>query len=137
MLIPLLLIFILIPIAEMAILLTMGSYFGIIPSLILIVGTGAVGAILARLEGISIIHKIQLDLINGRVPADEVVNGLFVLVSGVLLIIPGAVTDIVGLFLLFPLTRNIAKRLLFKQFLQKMPNSESDPDVRVTSYREI
>ncbi len=97
--------FIVIPIVEFALLIEIGRRLGTIDTLLLIFGTGILGAYLARLEGFRILYRIQRDLASGTIPGEQLFDGLLVLVSGVVLITPGLLTDIVGLLLLFPPTR--------------------------------
>lgn len=98
-------IFIIIPIVEFGLLIEIGRRLGTIETLILIFGTGILGAYLARLEGFRILDRIRRDLDAGRVPAEHVFDGVLVLVAGIVLITPGLLTDIAGLLLLFPPTR--------------------------------
>ena len=97
--------FIVIPVVEFALLIEIGRRIGTLETLIIVFGTGIVGAYLARLEGFRILYNIRRDLDSGRLPAEHLFDGLLVLVAGVVLITPGLLTDLAGLLLLFPLTR--------------------------------
>jgi len=110
--------FIIIPLVEFAILIEIGRRLGTIETLLLIFGTGIVGAYLARLEGFRILYNIQRDLDRGRAPTEQVFNGVLVLAAGIVLITPGFLTDVAGLLLLFPLTRRPIKALL-RRWLEK------------------
>ena len=97
--------FIVIPLVEFALLIEIGSRLGTLPTLLLIFGTGVVGAYLARLEGLRILYRIQREFQQGSMPAEQLFDGLLVLIAGVVLITPGLLTDIAGLILLIPVTR--------------------------------
>ena len=74
-------IFILIPLIELVILIKVGSYIGLWPTILIVVLTGILGASLARYQGFMIINKIKSDVNSGRVPAQELIDGLLVLVG--------------------------------------------------------
>jgi len=104
--------FVAIPILEFAILIEIGRRLGTIETLLLVFGTGILGAWLARLEGFRILYQIRQDLDAGRAPAGHVFDGVLVLVAGIVLITPGLLTDLAGLLLLFPPTRRPVKAIL-------------------------
>ncbi|MGI9553662.1 MAG: FxsA family protein [Thermodesulfobacteriota bacterium] len=111
-------IFILIPLIELVILIKVGSYIGLWPTILIVVLTGILGASLARYQGFMIINKIKSDVNSGRVPAQELIDGLLVLVGGIVLLTPGFLTDIFGFLLLIPQTRFVFKRFV-KKHLQR------------------
>ncbi len=110
----LLAIFIGVPLLEVLILIKLGEVMGFWNTILLVIGTGVVGAYMAKLYGLTIWYQIQQELQTGQMPGDKLVDGLLVLVGGVVLLTPGLLTDILGLALLFPLTR-----LFFKQWLSR------------------
>ena len=112
----LLLLFIAVPLIEVLILIQLGSLFGFWPTIFLVIGTGIVGAYLAKLHGLSIWNQIQEDLNAGRMPADKLVDGLLILIGGIVLLTPGLLTDILGILLLIPYTRNFFKRFAKSKF---------------------
>ncbi len=112
----LLLLFIAVPLIEVLILIQLGSLFGFWPTIFLVIGTGFIGAYLAKLYGLTIWYKIQEDLAAGRMPADKLIDGLLVLIGGVVLLTPGLLTDILGIMLLVPITRNFFKRFAKSKF---------------------
>ena len=116
MFIRLLAVFIIIPLIELVILIKVGSYIGLWPTILIVVLTGVVGASLARYQGFVIINKIRSDVSSGRVPARELIDGLMVLIGGIVLLTPGFLTDIFGFILLIPLTRNFIKGFVRKYF---------------------
>jgi UPF0716 protein FxsA len=113
--VPLVALFIMFPILEFAVLIEIGQRIGTVYTLILVFGTGVAGAILAKMEGLRIIGRIQDELRAGNMPADQLLDGLIVLVAGVLLVTPGFLSDMTGLLLLFAPTR-----YPFKLFLRRI-----------------
>lgn len=114
----LILLFIVLPAAEIYVLLKIGQKIGGINTVAIIILTGAAGAIAARMEGLRVLMGFQNDLQNGIMPADGIMDGIMVLAGGILLIIPGFITDIFGLILIVPFTRRLLKYLL-KRYIQK------------------
>jgi UPF0716 protein FxsA len=105
--------FTLVPAIELFLLIEIGQRLGGLTTLGLVLLTGALGAALAKAEGLRVLREWRSSLAEGRVPADSVASGALVLVGGVLLITPGVLTDVVGLSLLVPaLRRPIAGYLL-------------------------
>jgi UPF0716 protein FxsA len=112
----LLLIFILVPLLELYVLIKIGGYLGAFQTVALVVLTALLGVVLARFEGLRTLHQIRQSLAQGIVPAEEMVDGVLIFVGGVLLIIPGLLTDLVALMLLIPYTRTHFKRWLRRRF---------------------
>jgi UPF0716 protein FxsA len=112
----LLLLFIGVPLIEVLILIQLGSQFGFWPTILLVIGTGFLGAYFAKIYGLTIWSKIQEDLRAGRMPADKLVDGLLILIGGVVLLTPGLLTDILGFMLLIPYTRNFFKKFAKSKF---------------------
>ena len=112
----LLLLFIGVPLIELLILIQLGSQFGFWPTILLVIGTGFLGAYFAKIYGLTIWSKIQDDLRAGRMPADKLVDGLLILIGGVVLLTPGLLTDILGFMLLIPYTRSFFKKYAKSKF---------------------
>ena len=108
----LLLLFILVPAVELALLIEVGRHIGTLATLALIAGTGALGAFLARLQGLGILRQMQSELAAGRLPASSIVDGAIILLAAVVLITPGILTDAVGFLCLVPAFRRVLKRTL-------------------------
>lgn len=119
MLSKLLLLFILVPIIELFIIVQLGQYIGLGYTLVIIVVLGLLGALIAKQQGLRTLFRIKDDLAHGRLPAQELIEGLLILVGAVLLITPGLLTDAIAFFFLIPATRRIVKLLLRKK-LEKM-----------------
>ena len=107
----LLFLFILVPLLELYILIKIGGYLGAFPTVALVVFTALLGLVLARFEGLKTLQQISQSLSQGIVPAEEMVDGVLIFVGGILLIIPGVLTDLFALILLIPYTRTIFQAL--------------------------
>jgi len=94
------LLFTLVPLVELYALIRLGSLIGTGPTILLVLGTGAAGAWLARREGFRSWSAVQSELAAGRLPAEELLHALVVVIAGVLLVTPGVFTDAFGLLLL-------------------------------------
>ena len=116
----LLLLFLIVPAVEIALLVTVGDRVGFWPTLGLVVGAALAGSWLARREGRGAWRRIQTALAEGRAPAPEIVDGLVVLVAATLLVAPGFLPDAVGLLGLFPPTRALARRALVRGFARRV-----------------
>jgi len=114
----LLLLFTVVPLAELALLIKLGSHIGVLDTILLIIFTGAAGAILVRAAGIQCLFTVRQQLQSGMFPADELCNGLLILIAGALLITPGLLTDIAGFALLVPPVRSMIKTRL-RAYLEK------------------
>jgi len=116
----LILLFTVIPIVELFILFQIAEVTSGFATVLLVIFTGIVGAYLAKSQGRIIIMRIRTDLNRGKMPANELINGLCVLVGGALLLTPGIITDIVGFSLVIPLTRTIFKKYIKDKFSEKI-----------------
>jgi UPF0716 protein FxsA len=99
----------LVPIVELALLVTLGREVGLVPTLVLCAATGFLGAWLARWQGWRTWMAAQAALGEGRFPAEQVMDGALLLVGGVVLLTPGLVTDALGFTLLLPPGRALIK----------------------------
>ncbi len=97
--------FVLVPIAELMLLIRIGEWVGLLPTLALVVVTGVTGAALARAEGMRVFWRFQKELAQGRLPGQALQDGISVLIGGAFLLTPGILTDLTGFALLFPPTR--------------------------------
>jgi len=103
--------FIVVPLAELAVIIAVGDLIGLLPTLLLLLVVSAAGAWLSKREGLAAWRRFQLALAEGRVPTVEVADGAMILLAGALLLTPGFLTDVVGILLLLPPTRATARRL--------------------------
>ncbi|MED0703375.1 FxsA family protein [Aeribacillus composti] len=114
----LLIFFIVAPACEIGVLLLSGKTIGVLPTVLLIILTGFVGAYLAKKQGMQAVRNLQKEIQYGRIPSNAILDAMAILVGGIMLLTPGFISDIVGLFLLFPITRNWVKPFLI-QFIKK------------------
>jgi UPF0716 protein FxsA len=112
----LLLLFVVVPALELALLIEVGSRIGTLATLAIIVATGVLGAALARQQGVRTIGAIQSELARGELPASAMVDGVIILMAGALLITPGILTDAVGFACLVPAVRKAVKHALQRRF---------------------
>ena len=118
----LLVVFIAIPLIELAILVKIGELIGFWPTIGMVIITGAIGAALAQSQGFRVFAKIQAELAAGRIPTHHLIDGLLILVGGIVLLTPGLLTDILGFLLMIPWIRKQFKRWLVYKF-SNMVNS--------------
>lgn len=102
--------FVAVPLVELAILLQVGQWIGLLPTVGLVVATGIAGAALARQQGVRALLAVQQELAEGRLPGGSLLDGLSILVGGAFLLTPGILTDVAGFSLLFPLSRRWLQR---------------------------
>lgn len=105
-------VFILASAVELWGLFLMGKAIGAGPTFLLILLTGVAGAYFAKKQGLEILRLIQVQLSRGQMPTDAVIDGVFILLGGLFLIMPGFLADVAGLLLLIPLTRAILRTLI-------------------------
>jgi UPF0716 protein FxsA len=125
------LLFALVPVAEIYVLVSVGGVIGVFPTIALVLLTALAGAHLARLQGMSVMLRIRENLDKGFMPAEELLDALLIFLAGMALLTPGFLTDLCGLLILLPATRNIFKRWLRKKFDQWRQN----PNVHITFHR--
>ena len=116
----LVLLFIVVPIAELALLIQVGQLIGVWWTVALLIADAMLGSLLLRSQGRAAWRRFNEALAEGRVPHREVVDGVLVIFGGVLLLTPGFITDIFGLLFLFPPTRVLMRRLLVRRGALKL-----------------
>ncbi|MBU1626676.1 membrane protein FxsA [bacterium] len=120
MLFKLFLLFTIVPLIELTLLIKVGTYIGVLPTIIIVVLTGISGAALAKYEGLSVFNQIRTTLSEADIPGDEMLDGLLILVGGALLLTPGFLTDILGFTMIIPFTRRISREYLKRYFKNKI-----------------
>lgn len=116
----LLVIFVLVPVIELNVLISVGESLGSWTTVGLVFFTAIVGVSLVRSQGISTLMQVQEKLAKGEAPGQEIVEGMMLAVAGLLLLIPGFVTDFIGLVLLTPFTRIPVAGFLYKRMQVKV-----------------
>jgi UPF0716 protein FxsA len=119
-LLPLVVLFIVVPIAELAILIQVGQAIGVWWTIGLLIADSVLGSLLMRSQGRAVWRRFSEALQSGRPPAREVVDGALVLLGGALLLTPGFISDICGLVLLLPPSRAVVRAILLRRFLARM-----------------
>ena len=103
----LLLLFTVIPLVELWLLYELSAVFGILETIVLVLGTGFAGAALARWQGWQVLERVRTEMRQGMLPAQAIGDGVLIFAAGLLLITPGVLTDVLGLSLLIPPLRKL------------------------------
>jgi UPF0716 protein FxsA len=127
MLLPLVILFIVVPIAELAVIIQVGQEIGVWWTIALLVADSIVGSVLMRSQGRVAWRRFNAAVQEGRVPAREVLDGALVVFGGLLLLTPGFLTDALGLVLLIPPTRALVRRLLVRRLEVRMVAAANRP----------
>lgn len=120
MLFKLLVLFIALPLAEIVLLIEIGSRIGTLATLAILVLTAVLGASLAHREGLKVLWRIQEKMAQGIMPDEELIDGVLILAAGIVLLTPGLLTDAAGLLLLVPGSRLALKRWLRERFSRRI-----------------
>lgn len=120
MLLPLVLLFVLVPIAELAIIIQVGQAIGLWWTIALLIADSVLGSALMRSQGRATWRRFNDAMRSGRVPATEVLDGGLVIFGGACLLTPGFITDVFGALLLVPPTRAVLRRLLVRRYALKL-----------------
>jgi UPF0716 protein FxsA len=136
------LLFLVVPLVEIYLLIKIGSVVGAGLTIFLVVFTAFLGAILVRAQGFSTLVRIQAQMATSRLPAMEIMEGVFLFVAGALLLTPGFFTDAVGfVFLTPPLRRLIIRRIIERGYINRASvtgSNQADPKrVIDAEYRNI
>ena len=105
------------PLLEIAGFIIVGRQIGVLPTLGLVVLSSIAGALLLRIQGFGVMTRIRNEVEAGRDPGRELAHGAMILLAGMLLLIPGFVTDIIGLLLFIPPVRDLAWRFLKRRII--------------------
>jgi UPF0716 protein FxsA len=116
----LLLLFLIVPLLELYVILQVGEAIGVLPTIAILIADSVLGSILMRSQGRLAWRRFNLAAAEGRVPAQEAIDGVLVIFGGALLLTPGFVTDVFGALLLLPFTRPLVRRLLLRRFGARM-----------------
>jgi UPF0716 protein FxsA len=111
---------------ELYLLIQVGSVIGGFNTILLVIISGFLGAWLARMEGMNTLMRVRSNMQQGIMPTEDLLDGLIILLAGVVLITPGLLTDAIGLTLLWPVSRNAFKRFLRKKFDEWTSNNTID-----------
>ncbi|MCF7822378.1 MAG: FxsA family protein [Mariprofundaceae bacterium] len=124
--------FILLPLAELYLLIEVGSGIGGVLTITLCLLTAALGGMLVRHQGMRTFLRAKELMDRGQPPAEQMLHGIMIAISGVLLFIPGFITDMIGFLLLVPPVRNrLGQRLIAARISGRSPGGETIIDAEV------
>ena len=112
--------FVLVPIVELAVIIQVGQAIGVVETLLLMVIVSVVGGWLVKREGIGVWRRAQRQLDTGVMPGRELVDGVLIMVAGALLLLPGFVSDCLGVLLLLPPVRAGLRRLVIGRLRKRV-----------------
>lgn len=107
--------FLVVPLAELYVIIQVGQAFGALNTIALLIVISAIGAWLAKREGVSVWRRFQGQVSSGSVPGKEMADGVMILFAGALLMSPGFLTDLLGIALLLPPVRAVIRGALMRQ----------------------
>ena len=111
--------FVVVPLIELFLLLQLASFTSVPMTIMVVVGTGIMGSILARREGMMAWFRFRSALAEGRMPNREIQDGLMVVFAAALLLTPGLLTDALGFTLLIPAGRELIRRVVLNRYIKK------------------
>jgi UPF0716 protein FxsA len=120
MVVLLIVVFILVPIAELYVILQVGDAIGAVPTILLLALDSLIGALLLRSQGRAVWRQFNKALADQRMPHREILDGVGVVFGGALLLTPGFITDFVGLLLLLPPSRIVIRRFLTQRIGKRL-----------------
>lgn len=130
----LILLFTVVPIVELALLIKMGQYIGVGYTLGIVILTGVTGACLAKWQGLLTLRRIEEDINQGRMPTGRLLDGVLILGSGILLLTPGFITDLIGFMGLITWTRNLFKGWLKRKIRDMIDQGKT---ITITSFKSL
>lgn len=105
---------------EIAIFIVVGKLIGVFNTLLLIILTSIIGAVVAKKQGMYSIQNMQTNIKQGEAPGPAMVDTFLIFIGGVLLVLPGFLTDVIGLSMLFSFSRKVYKPFIYKWLRKKM-----------------
>jgi UPF0716 protein FxsA len=148
-LLALIVLFIVLPLAELYVILKVGDAIGVVPTILLLAADSVLGSVLLRAQGRSVWRRFNNALAEGKMPHREVIDGVLVIFGGAFLITPGFITDIVGLLLLLPPTRSLIRSQVVRRLGRRVaggvaprprrrgPSRDYDVEGTATDYEDI
>jgi UPF0716 protein FxsA len=119
------LLFLVVPIIELALIIKIGAAIGALNTIGLLILSSVVGGWLMKREGLGVLRRIQASVASGRVPGAELIDAFLILLGGALMIAPGFLTDLLGIALLLPPVRAVVRRVLRRRFAARVAGSTS------------
>ncbi|MGZ4784382.1 MAG: FxsA family protein [Acidimicrobiales bacterium] len=115
-----LMVLILVPIVELYVMVQVAGVIGVLPTVALVVAMCLAGAWLMKVEGLGVLRRMQRQLNDGEVPTAEAVNGVLIVVGGLLMLVPGFVTGVLGLLLLLPPVRALLRPVVLARVQRRI-----------------
>jgi UPF0716 protein FxsA len=116
----LVLLLVVVPVAEFSALIWVAQQIGILPMLVLLFAVSIFGAALAKRVGLEVWRRFRTTLAAGDVPSGEVFDGALVLIAAAILLVPGFITDVIGLLLLVPFVRSMVKWAFWRRMRTRL-----------------
>ena len=107
---------VIVPLAELTLLIEVGSLIGALPTLTICLATAFVGGTLARRQGMTVLNRIRWSVARGEMPAGQMIHGAMILLAGAMLFVPGFLSDVIGLSLLVPPVRRVVGGVLIHRY---------------------
>ena len=126
-----------IPLIEIYLFIKVGSQIGALNTILLILTTAIVGIWYARYEGFNTLRSGMSQLIKNEIPLYEIISGAAIAFAALLLILPGFATDIIGILLVFPVTRKIILSRYSKKYSSKNKNNNKKKNYIEGEYEDI
>lgn len=120
----LLMLLIAIPVVEIAVVLLSGKLIGAFPTLLLIIATGMLGIYLAKTKGLNAFRELKMAIERGKAPGDAIIDGVLTFFGSIILILPGFISDIIGILLVIPATRNLFKPAIYYWLRKKLKKGQ-------------
>jgi UPF0716 protein FxsA len=133
----LILLFIVVPIAELYVIIQVGQAIGALPTIAILIADSVLGSWLLRSQGRNVWRRFNEALASGRPPARETADGALVILGGALMITPGFLSDILGLFLLLPPTRALVRAYLTRRVFGRVIVAMPGPGPRARPPRRV
>lgn len=121
--------FVLTPLAELYLLIEVGSGIGGLSTIALCLLTAVIGGVLVRIQGLQTLFRVREMMNRGEPPAEQMLHGLMIATAGLLLFLPGFITDGIGFLLLIPPVRDLAGHWLFRKQFHRRGNFIIDAEV--------
>lgn len=119
------LIFIGLPLLEIAVFIQVGDAIGVWPTILATVATALAGSLLLRAQGLAALNRARVQMDQGQLPAREMFEGVCLVLAGALLLVPGFVTDALGLLLFFPPFRELLRMAIARHLAAKAARGEA------------
>ena len=120
-------VFIVLPLAELYLILKVGDLIGVPLTILLLAADSVIGSLLLRSQGRAAWRRLNEALATGRIPHREVQDGALVVFGGAFLITPGFITDVIGLLMLLPPTRPLVRRLVMRALTRRVERRMARP----------